>query len=90
VKDAWEFIFNELQKEDPLTVLFFVMHYYYGRSMKDLSAIFGIRADIISKMLSRVQENIRRAYEAEQNEMILEDEEMANYPEDLSITEMIN
>jgi len=75
MKDAWEFIFSELQKEDPLTVLFFIMHYYYGRSMKDLSAIFGIRADIISKMLSRVQNNIRTAYEEENEtiDMLLED-----------------
>ena len=61
----WETIYVELKKEKPLTVLFFINHYYYKRSIKDLGLEFGMRADSISKSLNLLQGKIRKAFEEE-------------------------
>ncbi|MGD9697580.1 hypothetical protein [Acinetobacter sp.] len=59
---AWEIIYNELKKEQPLTVLFFVFHYYYNRPIKELAVIFGMRPDAVSRLLNRTMANIRKEY----------------------------
>jgi len=63
--DVWEVIFLELEKEKPLTVLFFIFHHYYGRSIKDLASIFKVKPETVSKNIGNLIFRIRKTYTKE-------------------------
>jgi len=60
--NAWSTIYETLEKADPLSGLFFVMHLYYGRSIKELSSIFKLKMEYVSSCIRGLEESIRQTY----------------------------